>query len=100
MRLPDRQRADRPAPRRSAPRPRVLPAARRDGSARRLYRVVGSGSSFGGNSLVASFGLRQAKAVKSVTVSGPTSQTEQTFKDLPMDRAYQIVEGSSLEPRP
>jgi hypothetical protein len=64
-----------------------------DGSLRRIYRVVGSGSSFGGNSLVASIGLRKAKAVKSVTVTWPTSKRQQTINDLPMDRVYSIMEG-------
>jgi hypothetical protein len=69
-----------------------------DGSTRRIYRVIGSGSSFGGNSLVAAIGLRKAKAVKSVTVTWPASQAMQTFKDLPMDRAFQIIEGAALSP--
>jgi hypothetical protein len=65
-----------------------------DGSRRWLYRVVGSGSSFGGNSLVVSVGLGKAKAVKSVRTTWPTSKTEQTYTNLPMDRAYEVVEGS------
>jgi hypothetical protein len=62
--------------------------------------VIGSGSSFGGNSLVASIGLRKARAIRSVKVIWPGGKTEQTFKDLSMDRAYSIVEGSPLSGRP
>ncbi|MHB1560162.1 MAG: FG-GAP-like repeat-containing protein [Isosphaeraceae bacterium] len=67
-----------------------------DGSSRRIDRVVGTGSSFGGNSLVVSVGLRRARAIRSVTVDWPTSKTRQTFRDLGMDRVYEIVENSSL----
>ena len=69
-----------------------------DGSTRRIHRVIGSGSSFGGNSLVATIGLRTARAVRSVSVTWPASRTVQTFKDLPMDHGFQIVEGSPLSP--
>jgi hypothetical protein len=67
-----------------------------DGSSRRIERVVGSGSSFGGNSLVSTIGLRRARAIRSVTVTWPTSRTQQTLTDLPMDRTHVIVEASSL----
>jgi hypothetical protein len=63
-----------------------------DGSTRRIYRVIGSGSSFGGNSLVATIGLRKARSVQSVTVAWPASKRQQTLKDLPMDRVHSIIE--------
>jgi hypothetical protein len=68
------------------------------GAARSLYRVVGSGSSFGGNSLVVSAGLGSAKAVRSVTVNWPASKTEQSFSNVAVDRMYRLVEGSPLAP--
>jgi hypothetical protein len=73
---------------------------RPDGTARSLYRVVGSGSSFGGNSLVVSVGLGDAQAVRSVTVQWPASKTEQSFSNLAVDRTYRVVEGSALAPVP
>ena len=69
-----------------------------DGSTRRIDRVVGTGSSFGGNSLVVSIGLRRARAIRSVTVNWPTSKTTQILRDLRMDRGYEIVEGTSSSP--
>jgi hypothetical protein len=71
-----------------------------DGASRRIERVVGNGSSFGGNGLAATIGLRRARAIRSVTLTWPTSRTQQTFKDLRMDRVYRIVEGAPLEDRP
>ncbi len=64
-----------------------------DGASRRLERVVNSGSSFGGNSLTVSVGLRRAKAVKSVTVTWPTSKAVQIFRNLPMDQLHELIEG-------
>src|SRR5262249_47176449 len=69
-----------------------------DGSIRSLYRVVGSGSSFGGNSLVVLAGLGKAKAIVALTVTWPTSKTAQTFRNVVMDRAYRLVEGSPIVP--
>jgi hypothetical protein len=67
-----------------------------EGSARSLYRVVGSGSSFGGNSLTVLAGLGKAKGVLSLTVTWPTSNTTLTFRNVAVDRAYRLIEGSSL----
>ena len=65
-----------------------------DGRTRSVYRTVGNNASFGGNSLVESIGLLDATRVATLTVSWPTSQTTQTFRDLPADRAIVITEGS------
>jgi hypothetical protein len=66
-----------------------------DGSIRVLHREISGGSSFGGNSLAALVGLRKAKAVKSVTVIWPASKMRQVFRDVEIDRAYVITEGST-----
>ena len=47
-----------------------------------IYRTAGNNSSFGGNSLVETFGLLDATRVTQLTVSWPTSKTTQTFRDL------------------
>jgi hypothetical protein len=64
------------------------------GQTRSIHRVISSGSSFGGNSLVATFGLGDATSVSSLTVSWPVSKTQQTFRALPADQAIEITEGS------
>jgi ASPIC and UnbV len=65
-----------------------------DGVTRSIYRTIGNNSSFGGNSLVETIGMLDAKHVALLTVSWPTSQTTQTFHDIAAGQAIEIVEGS------
>jgi FG-GAP-like repeat/ASPIC and UnbV len=65
-----------------------------DGQTRSIHRTVGNNSSFGGNSLVETIGLRDTTRVAELTVSWPTSKTTQTFRDLVADQAIEITEGS------
>jgi hypothetical protein len=57
------------------------------------YRVIGSGSSFGGNSLATTIGLGQATSVPTMEVHWPASGLRQTFRNIPVDRAIEITEG-------
>ena len=50
-----------------------------DGTPRSIYRTIGNNSSFGGNTLVESIGLQDARSVDRLTITWPTSQTTQTF---------------------
>jgi tetratricopeptide (TPR) repeat protein len=63
------------------------------GKERSIYRTVGNNGSFGGNSLVESFGLLDATSVAELTVSWPTSQTIQKFRGIAADQAIEITEG-------
>jgi hypothetical protein len=58
------------------------------------YRVIGSGSSFGGNSLATTIGLGQATSIPTLEVHWPASGLRQTFHNVPVDRAIEITEGS------
>ncbi len=58
------------------------------------YRVIGSGSSFGGNSLAPTIGLGPATSISTLEVYWPTSRLRQTFHNVPVDRAIEITEGS------
>ena len=112
-RLPRRPRLQRPVP---EPRPRASlaedqarrqsdqqvghrrqapnrPAGAASGSSRSIHRVIGNNGSFGGNSLVESIGLGDAKSVDRLTVTWPTSKTTQTFRHLAADQAIEITEG-------
>ena len=60
---------------------------------RQLYRTVGVGSSFGGNSLRQEIGLGQASAIVAVEVRWPGGTT-QRFEDLPLDRMLRLRQGS------
>ena len=64
------------------------------GGIRSIHRVIGNNGSFGGNSLVESIGLLDARSVNSLTVTWPTSRTTQTFHHLAADQAIEITEGS------
>ncbi len=65
-----------------------------DGKSESRYRVIGNGSSFGGNSLATTIGLGQARSVASLQVHWPASGLRQTFRDVPIDTAVEITEGN------
>jgi hypothetical protein len=65
-----------------------------DGASRSIYRMVGTNGTFGGNSLVESIGLLDAKSVARLTITWPTSRTSQTFEDIAADQLIQITEGA------
>lgn len=72
-----------------------------DGTERTIYRTVGNNSSFGGNSLVESIGLRDATSVKELKVFWPTSGTTQSFRQIPCNQAIEITEeNDSFSPLP
>jgi FG-GAP-like repeat/ASPIC and UnbV len=60
---------------------------------RTVRRVIGNNGSFGGNSLVESIGLLDARTVDRVKVEWPTSKTTQTFEHVAADQAIEITEG-------
>jgi len=62
--------------------------------ARSLYRRVCTGASFGGNPLRVEAGLGNAERIREVVIVWAGSRTVQTFDDLALDSAYQIVEGT------
>ena len=66
-----------------------------DGKPESRYRVIGNGSSFGGNSLATTIGLGRASSVTTLKVHWPTSGIRQTFHDIPADRAIEITEGQN-----
>jgi len=57
------------------------------------YRVISSGSSFGGNSLAPTIGLGTATSIPTLEVHWPTSGLRQTFHNVPPDHAIEITEG-------
>ena len=65
-----------------------------DGKPRSIYRTIGEGSGFGGNSLCATIGLGNVESVLRLTVRWPTSRMTQTFGNIAVDQAIEITEGS------
>jgi hypothetical protein len=62
------------------------------GRLRSIYRTVGSGSSFGGSSLVESIGLGAAARAAALSVTWPVSRTTQKFFDVAADQTIEITE--------
>jgi len=67
---------------------------RADGSTRDIWHMVGTGASFGSQSLQAEIGLGDATAIEELEIRWPGSGT-QVVKDLALDRRYTIVEGAA-----
>ena len=63
------------------------------GKPRSVYRHVNSGGTFGANPLRQEIGLGSAERIELLEVYWPTSDTTQTFKDVPLDRVLEITEG-------
>jgi hypothetical protein len=79
---------------RSAMGARIKATITEGGAQRSVYRWVGSGGSFGASPLRQHLGLGQASKLESLEVFWPTTGKTQTFKDIPLDRYVEIVEGS------
>jgi len=62
------------------------------GKERDVYAWVGSGGSFGGNSLQAEIGLGQAERIVALEVRWPKGSVE-LFDEVPLDRVIAITEG-------
>lgn len=70
-----------------------------DGRKRSVWRVVGTGGSFGSSPLEQLIGLGDAARIERVTVRWPASGREQTFTGAAPDAAYLVAEGAdALEP--
>ncbi|MCB0215046.1 MAG: CRTAC1 family protein, partial [Chloroflexi bacterium] len=62
---------------------------------RQLFRTVGVGSSFGGNSLRQEIGLGDATAISAIELRWPGGES-QRFADLPLDRTLRLRQGSAV----
>jgi hypothetical protein len=60
---------------------------------RTVYATVASGSSFGALSMRQEIGLGQATAIRSISITWPTTSTVQVFENVPLDRAFRVREG-------
>lgn len=69
-------------------------ARMRDGSLRRIHRVVSTGGSFGSSPYRQHIGLGDAVGIARVEVWWPASGIRQVLTDVPMDTDVEIVEGS------
>ena len=68
---------------------------------RTIYRVVGSGGSFGSNPLRQTIGLGDAERVLSLSVEWPMTRKVQHVGPVPLDAAVRVIEGKgAFEPLP
>ncbi len=63
---------------------------------RHIFRTVGYGSSFGGNPLRQHIGVGDATKVLQVDIAWPVPKQTQQFRDVPVDRAFHIRQGSNV----
>ncbi len=61
--------------------------------ARTLHRTVGTGGSFGSNTLRQEIGLGRATAIRSLAIRWPGSRSPQTVSGLSVNSFYRITEG-------
>lgn len=64
-----------------------------NGKHRSIYRHVNSGGSFGCNPLRQNIGLGKAERIELLEIYWPMSDLTQTFRDVEMDQAIQVIEG-------
>lgn len=65
-----------------------------DGSHRDIHHLVGSGGSFGGNSMQAELGLGAAAAIESIDIEWAGSGLHQSYPAPSFDQIYRVAEGS------
>lgn len=69
-----------------------------NGKVRRIFDMVSTGSSFGGNSLQLEIGLGSAFMIKKLTIHWPSRKTNpQIFDNVEGNKAYHIKEGGILK---
>ncbi|MDE2850861.1 MAG: CRTAC1 family protein [Acidobacteriota bacterium] len=74
---------------------RVAIAVDRPNATRRtIHRLVGSGGSFGGNSLQLEVGLGDATRIAEIHVRWAGSGAEQRFRDVEPRKVYEVIEGT------
>ena len=60
-----------------------------------LYRVVGTGASFGSSPLRVEIGLGKATSIDQIEVKWPAPESVDTFRNVPMRQLIRLREGVS-----
>lgn len=69
------------------------------GVRRSIFRTVGSGGSFGANPLRQEIGVGTSDRIVELEIYWPATDTRQVFRDLPVDRHYEVTEDEDqIEP--
>jgi hypothetical protein len=81
---------------RSAIGARIIAEIEENGQTRKVYHTVGTGASFGGNSLMAEIGLGQADLIKRLEINWPNKErTTSVFTEVEVNRVVKIIEGDA-----
>lgn len=76
---------------------KIIMTVSEKGNSRRIVRTVGTGSSFGGNSLQLEIGLSSADTIEEILIQWPNSKrTTSSFKNLKINSFIEITEGAEL----
>lgn len=80
---------------RSAIGAKIIATIEEEGATRKIYHTVGTGASFGGNSLMAEIGLGKATTIQSLEVIWPNqARTSSVFSSVAVNSVIRISEGS------
>lgn len=80
---------------RSAIGAKLVLTIKEQGKERRIYHTVGTGASFGGNSLLAEIGIGQAEAIQSLEIRWPhISMKNEVFNNIDINQVIRIKENS------
>lgn len=79
---------------RSAIGAKIIATIQESGSIRKVYHTVGTGASFGGNSLMAEIGLGKAASIQTLEIIWPTKTREKSvFNDVSTNELISIKQG-------
>lgn len=79
---------------RSAIGAKIIATIQEDGSTRKVYHTVGTGASFGGNSLMAEIGLGKASIIQTLEIIWPIKTREKSvFNDVVINTHINIKQG-------
>ncbi len=80
---------------RSAIGAKIIATIEEEGVTRKVYHTVGTGASFGGNSLMAEMGLGKATSIQSLEIIWPNSaRSTSVFSSVAANRVIKISEGT------
>lgn len=80
---------------RSAIGARIEVEVEEKGTRRSVFRFINSGGSFGANPLQQSIGIGKASTIRALRIHWPTSNTTQSFENIPVNSRVRVVEGAT-----
>jgi len=83
---------------RSAIGAKIILTIEENGKERHIYHSVGTGASFGGNSIMAEIGLGKASIIKKIEIKWPHySKPINVYNNVSINRTIKIIEGEPIK---